>query len=102
MAVQPERFETVGDFLAIRWDDGVESVVSLEELRRNCPCAQCSGETDLTGRVHRVGTQPNFSPASFQVLKWERIGHYAVQAFWADGHETGIFTYGMLRSLGED
>lgn len=100
--MNPQRFETVGDFLAVRWSDGQESVIPLEELRRNCPCAQCAGETDLTGRVHRVGAVPTFTDASFQVLKWERVGHYAVQAFWADGHETGIFTWDLLRSLGED
>ena len=29
------------------------------------------------------------------------VGNYAVNPTWDDGHETGIYTYAYLRSLGE-
>ena len=34
-------------------------------------------------------------------VRWERVGHYAVQPTWADGHETGIFSYDFLRQIGD-
>jgi DUF971 family protein len=30
-------------------------------------------------------------------VKW--IGRYALAPIWADGHDTGLFTYGRLREL---
>jgi DUF971 family protein len=99
--MQPEKFEVIGGFLAIRWSEGDESVISLERLRRACPCAACSGEVDVTGQLHK-GPDPVLNKASFRVLKWGTIGNYAVQPSWADGHETGIYSYGMLRDLGKD
>ena len=30
----------------------------------------------------------------------EKVGQYALQFFWADGHRTGIYTYDFLRQLG--
>jgi DUF971 family protein len=98
--MQPEKFEVIGEFLAIRWSDGTETVVSLEVLRRACPCAACSGETDVTGRLHRPAPAA-LGENSFQVVRWARVGTYAVAPTWADGHETGIYTFAMLRELGD-
>ena len=100
--MQPEKFEVIGGFLAIRWADGSESVISLETVRRSCPCAACSGEVDVTGRLHLPGPVPVLGEASFRVLRWETVGNYAVQPVWADGHETGIYSYSMLRDLVEE
>jgi DUF971 family protein len=97
--MQPTRFEVVGDFLAIAWPDGQESVIELKVLRENCPCARCAGETDLTGHVHKGPSAP-LRPESFQVLTFERVGNYAVAPRWADGHDTGIYTFEALRRLG--
>ena len=41
----------IGNELAIRWEDGSESFIPLETLRRCCPCASCHGETDILGNV---------------------------------------------------
>jgi DUF971 family protein len=98
--LKPDRFELVGQFLAIRWDDGGESIIPLEELRRRCPCARCTGEVDVTGRLHTLGPPLPLAPSSFQPVAWEPVGHYAVQPRWADGHDTGIYTFELLRQLG--
>ncbi len=99
--MRPERIEVVGSFLAIRWDDGEESVISLQELRRACPCARCAGEVDVTGRLHVLDQRAALTDRSFQPTGWEFIGHYAVQPRWADGHDTGIFTFERLREMGK-
>jgi DUF971 family protein len=38
----------IGGELAIRWPGGQESYLSLEMVRRHCPCAACCGEPGLS------------------------------------------------------
>jgi DUF971 family protein len=40
------------------------------------------------------------TPASFQLSRAVPVGGYGVQPHWADGHNTGLFTFEYLRSLG--
>ncbi|HLX72205.1 MAG TPA: gamma-butyrobetaine hydroxylase-like domain-containing protein, partial [Verrucomicrobiae bacterium] len=47
--MQPTNIQQIGDELALKWDDGTESFISLEQLRRHCPCAGCKGEVDIMG-----------------------------------------------------
>jgi len=35
------------------------------------------------------------------VASAELVGQYALRITWADGHDTGIYDYELLRSLGE-
>jgi DUF971 family protein len=99
VALQADHIEQVGDFLAIRWNDGSESVIRLETLRRRCPCAQCSGEPDVTGAVRMPAHQPRLVPASFELRGFERVGAYAVAFTWGDGHSSGIYSWDLLRAL---
>jgi len=80
------------------WSDGHESYYPLEELRRACPCAACSGEPDLFGRMAR-GPQQNYRQESFQLQSIEQIGNYALQPNWSDRHTYGIWTYERLRAI---
>lgn len=89
----------IGTDLAARWPDGGESFVSLETLRRRCPCAGCQGETDVMGNVHR-GPDIQLRPESFQLVRFTSVGSYGIQPAWADGHATGIFSFEYLRKLG--
>jgi len=88
----------LGDLLVVVWDDGHESYYPLEALRRACPCAACSGEPDLFGRMAGGGPQ-HYIPASFVLRSVEPIGNYALQPNWNDGHTYGIWTYDRLREL---
>lgn len=96
--MRPEMLQVVGTELAVVWDDGHESYYPLESLRRACPCAYCSGEPDLFGRISR-GRVEQLSPAAFVLRDVEVIGNYGVQPNWNDGHTFGIWTYDALRSL---
>jgi DUF971 family protein len=51
---------------------------------------------DVMGNLHKGPEQP-LSPASFRLVRVERIGTYAVQPVWADGHTTGIYSFDYLR-----
>jgi DUF971 family protein len=101
MSANPAHIEVVGDFLAIRWEDGAESVIGLEALRRACPCARCSGEPDVTGAVRMPAQPPSLGPSSFELRGWSTVGNYAVALSWGDGHDTGLYSWPLLRELGE-
>ena len=53
MRLEPSNIQQIGDELAIAWNDGTESFLKLELLRRACPCAACGGEPDVLGQVVR-------------------------------------------------
>jgi DUF971 family protein len=92
--------QQVGEELAIKWDDGRESFVRLEKLRRHCPCASCKGERDIMGNLYK-GPEKTLSPLAFQLVRIGMVGGYAVQPFWADGHATGLFSFDYLRRLAD-
>lgn len=97
----PANVIIVGRELALVWDDGREDYLGLEMLRRNCPCAQCKGERDLLGNVYRGPRRP-LTEASFRPVAHRRVGAYALQVDWADGHNDGIYTFESLRRMGEE
>jgi DUF971 family protein len=99
--MRPASYQVLGNLLVVVWDDGHESYYPLEELRRACPCASCSGEPDLFGRMMGGGPQ-RYRPDSFHVQSIEPVGNYAIQINWADGHTYGIWTFERLRALCSD
>ena len=98
--VRPLDIQTIGEELAIRWDDGGESFIRLETLRLACPCAGCKGEVDVMGQLHR-GPDAQLRPESFQLVRLMHVGGYALQPFWRDGHTSGLFTFDYLRRVAE-
>lgn len=94
-----DNIASIGDELAIAWSDGLENYIKQEDLRKACPCANCKGEPDALGRVVRPPV--HYTEKSFDLVRFENVGGYAIQFFWADGHSTGIFSYEYMRKLGE-
>ena len=41
------------------------------------------------------------TPAAFRLVRLERVGTYALQPVWADGHATGIYSFDYLKKVGE-
>lgn len=97
MAVSLEQAVVIGNELALSFSDDVEAYLELPMLRRACPCAGCQGEPDALGRVVRPTVE--YGPRSFDLLKFEQVGGYAIQLFWADGHSSGIYSYSYLLRL---
>jgi DUF971 family protein len=88
----------IGNELAIRWDDGHESFILLEKLRRHCPCASCHGEVDILGNIYKSPNKP--LPASaFELKGFVLVGGYAIQPAWADGHNSGIYSFEYLQRV---
>jgi DUF971 family protein len=93
--MRPLELQPIGQELAIKWDDGSESFILLEQLRRRCPCAGCKGEMDVMGNLYKMPEKP-LSRHAFRLLRLEPVGTYGVQPVWADGHNSGIFSFDYL------
>lgn len=95
--LRPAAIAPAGNELAISWSDGVEQYLPMETLRRACPCAVCRGEPDVMGR----GEEPvrNYKTGSFEMKSYDFVGNYALLFRWADGHNSGIYSYTLLRNL---
>tara|TARA_S200000501_G_scaffold8750_1_gene7800 strand:+ start:8519 stop:8836 length:318 start_codon:yes stop_codon:yes gene_type:complete len=87
--------EVVNDLILLQWSDGSEHALPLKVLRQRCPCATCAGETDVFGNVYK-GPTKDLNDSSYQISGIQPVGYYAIRPFWADGHNTGIYSYEYL------
>lgn len=87
----------IGSELAIVLSDGTELYLSLEMLRRACPCAICQGEPDALGRVRKPMVSPG--AGAFNARGFEMVGGYGLRIDWMDGHGTGIYGIDYLLKL---
>lgn len=86
--------------LSTVWDDGFESSILLSDLREACPCAYCTGE-EIMGQVVFAGMK-TLTPGMNELSALTPVGNYGVQASWKDGHDSGIYSWEMLRRVFED
>ena len=82
--------------LGIDWNDGHESRFSVRMLRLSCPCANCIDEWTGEKRLDPVSV-----PETIKPINLKSVGRYAIQFQWNDGHDTGLYTYNLLRKLCE-
>lgn len=93
--MDPKRIETNdANELEITWTDGAVSRHTPRQLRLACPCAQCVEE--WTGRKI---LDPGSVSEDILLLNTDLVGRYALTFKWTDFHETGIFTFDLLRKL---
>ena len=82
--------------LSLLWADGRRDEFDVRDLRLACHCALCIEE--MSGRKlldpGRIGL--DVSP---RVIT--SIGNYAIGVDWSDGHNSGIYSFDYLRTLGE-
>lgn len=96
--MRPLDLQPIGNELAIKWDDGSESFIPLESLRRACPCAGCKGEMDILGNLYKNPETP-LTAKSLELVRIVSVGGYAIQPVWADGHGTGIYSFEYLKRV---
>ena len=84
--------------LAISWNDNKETFIDYIKLRESCPCAHCSGESDIFGNVYK-GKEVKKMGTAYELKNVIKVGHYAIRITWEDGHSDGIFTHELLRKL---
>ncbi len=81
--------------LEIDFDDGSHFVLPAEYLRVESPSAEVQGYSPserkiVAGRRH-VG-----------ILSVEPVGNYAIRILFDDLHDTGIYSWDYLRTLGRE
>jgi DUF971 family protein len=80
--------------LEVAWADGTRHELPCEYLRVFSPSAELQGhglpEPLLVGGKRNVN-----------IARIEPVGRYAVRLVFDDGHDTGLYTWDVLRELGE-
>ncbi len=110
--VYPTALElTPSSALRIVWSDGRDGTISLRRLRQACPCAHCRQEKSEGGLKQAQTPQkagqvalPVLTPAQARPLSIESmqpVGQYAYGIAFSDGHQGGIFTFELLRTLSD-
>ena len=84
-----------GRSLQLSWDDGRGLELSARLLRQQCPCATCVDEWTQKRTFDPALIKPDMS-----VTNLAPVGNYALRLQFADGHQTGIFPWKLLRELG--
>ncbi len=87
--------------LAIEWNDGMEQRIPFRVLRDRCPCAACRSPKDPAERGRSTGLTI-LTAAETRPLEIERMspaGNYAYHIEFSDGHNTGIYSFELLRAI---
>lgn len=80
--------------LSLTWADGAEQRFAPRDLRIACHCAKCRDE--VTGNQLLA---PDSVPLGIAMTRIWSVGNYALGFAFSDGHDTGIYTFGMLRGM---
>lgn len=89
--------------LLIEWTDGTRRTYAYRELREACPCATCREKRSQPPPP--ATALPILSPGEAQPLRlldMRPVGNYAYSITFSDGHDTGIYTFELLRQLGRE
>lgn len=81
--------------LEVTFDDGSRYSLPCEYLRVESPSAEVQGHSP-DQRIWVSGKQ------HVNITGIEPIGNYAVVLRFNDGHETGIYTWSFLKTLGDE
>ena len=81
--------------IEIEWADGHRSEYGFTALRWLCPCAYCRGEGGAPGWLDSA---PTLTPAQTQLVDLRLVGSYALAPAWGDGHDSGFYTFELLRA----
>jgi len=81
--------------LEVDFDDGALLSLPAELLRVESPSAAVQGHSP-----DQKQTVPGKRGVSIAAV--EPVGHYAIRIKFSDGHDSGIFSWALLRRMGEE
>lgn len=87
--------------LLIDWSDGQQQRYNVRALRDACPCATCREKKSQPSNPMQLPTLTMAEAQPMRILGMTPVGNYAYAVSFSDGHDTGIFTFELLRELGE-
>lgn len=100
--MEPTSLNIENGLLVIGWSDGTATKHRPVDLRNACPCATCREKKRGDEEPKPKGLLPVLSLAETQPLavkKMRPVGNYAYNIQFSDGHDSGIFTFDLIRSL---
>lgn len=80
----------------IEWEDGYVQQFKLSDLQRNCPCASCIDE--FTGQKL---LDPNSVDDHVKATRLMNVGRYGLRVKFTSGCSMGIYSFNMLRQMGD-
>ena len=86
--------------LVIDWSDGQRRMYSVLELRGACPCATCREKRSQPVDPLALPMLKTVETKPLSIASMEPLGNYAYAIQFSDGHDTGIFSFDLLRQLG--
>jgi DUF971 family protein len=103
MNVYPTKLERRGaNQLLIEWSDGEQRLYSAGELRDACPCATCREKSEKPAPAATMLPVIPLSEAQpLSILGMQPVGNYAYSIAFSDGHDTGIYSFELLRGAGK-
>ena len=89
------RYDKASKTLHVAFDDGAAFAIPAELLRVESPSAEVQGHFPsqkklVAGRRH------------VSIIGIEPVGHYAVKLTFDDLHDSGLYTWEILRRMGEE
>lgn len=87
--------------LSAEWADGFQSIIKLEKLRIECPCADCREKAEGKANANKF-MMPTFAPGKNELKSLTQVGNYAINPLWGDGHDTGIYPWEFFRVVFEN
>ncbi len=81
--------------LELTYPDSTRHSLSFEYLRTHSPSAEVQG--------HGPGQDVlQIAKENVTITRIDPVGRYAVRLIFSDGHDTGLFTWKVLRDLGDN
>lgn len=88
------RVTNSGKLLQVTFDEETSFELPAELLRVESPSAEVQGHSSAEKRT--IGGKVNVAISNI-----EPVGNYAVRIIFDDGHDTGLFTWEYLSTLGD-
>lgn len=87
-------YQSAADLLRMVFSDDYVCVFPTVYLRGYCPCAHCQGHSGGPAKW----VQPT-SRKQVEVVNIQQVGNYALTITWGDGHDSGIYSFQLLRKM---
>ena len=98
--MKPALIDQISDqVMVVKWQDGKESILFADKMRKHCPCASCKDAKEEKKSSPFKILKSN--PCTVIFESWEYVGNYALRFSFSDNHSTGIYTYEYLSELGD-
>ncbi len=91
------RFVEDDHLLEITFSDDVTHEYRTEILRGYCPCAHCQGHGSMPHDWNELRREPEVLISDIS-----QVGNYAICIAWEDGHNTGVYSFEILRQIAEE